>query len=105
MTKDTFDALWQAVKGLPPVTGIGPTEILALPQPLAALVRVLVSSGGLPLDKFAAELAVEAEQARRLAEVLIQKGYLADEPREPAGPSFYRACLARTRRRSVPPDL
>jgi hypothetical protein len=102
---DGFDALWQAVSRLPPVTGIGPTEILNLPQPLAALVRVLVSSGGLPLDRFAMQLSIEADQARSLAEVLVQKGYLVAEPRESAGPMFYRARLARTRKRNIPSDL
>jgi hypothetical protein len=102
---EDFDALWQATNRLPPVKGIGPTEVLGLPAPLSRLVRVLVSSGGLTLDRFAAELDLEIEPAGRLGSVLVEKGYLTVQTTEPPGARLYRACLARTRQRTFPLDL
>jgi hypothetical protein len=100
-----FESLWQAVNQLKSVAGVLPMDVLDMPDPLGGIIRKFVRMGGMSLAEFAVDLDMDQDQARRVGDVLVQKGYLNVEDHAQDGQVTYRIYLARMRKRSIPLDL
>ncbi len=102
---EKFARLQQALARLEKVKGVTPVEILELPSPLDEIVREMMRRGRLTLDELAAKLELAPEEARQLAELLIEKGFLQTEERQENGGVLYKVYFARMRGRNIPLDL
>ena len=101
---ETFDQILLELEGLEPVTGIIPTDVLELPDPIGSIIRLLIRKGSMTLSELASAMKLEQPQAQQIGELLTRKGFLVKEYRTGKEP-VYRAYIARMRRRNIPLEL
>ena len=101
---DTFNQILLKLEEIEPVTGIIPTDVLELPDPIGSIIRMLIRKGSMTLSELAEALNLEQPQAQQIGELLTRKGFLVKEFRSGKEP-VYRAYIARMRRRNIPLEL
>ena len=101
---DPFNQILLELEQLQPVTGIIPTDVLELPDPIGSIIRLLIRRGSMTLSELAEAMGLEQPQAQQVGELLTRKGFLGKEYRSGKEP-VYRAYIARMRRRNIPLEL
>lgn len=101
---DPFNQILLELEQLQPVTGIIPTDVLDLPDPIGSIIRLLIRRGSMTLSELAEAMGLEQPQAQQVGELLTRKGFLIKEYRSGKEP-VYRAYIARMRRRNIPLEL
>lgn len=101
----TFDLLERALEERPKLEGVTPEDIMELPQPLRESMQMILRVGAVSLSEMASDLGLNQDQAGRVADLLIDRGFLAAAGETPGGDRLYRINLAPRKRRRVPTDL
>lgn len=84
---EKFEQLCQELGKYQAVESVTMSDVLELPDPIPAALRRLVRGGTMTLSEFAEVMELDAEQAQKLAILLIEKGFFkVTEPRTPARP-------------------
>jgi hypothetical protein len=100
----TFETLAAGLAGLDSVDGITPVDILLLPKALRPAVRKMLRRA-VVLPELAGELLLTEAEARQIADILVQKGFLQTEHgSDPAGVA-YKVRFARMHAHNIPPEL
>ena len=99
-----FADLQRQLAGLAPVKGIAPVDILQLPAAVTPAVRKMMRQG-LTLSELADELDLPLDQARQVGDILVEKGYLINQPQGDSGDIRYRVYFARKRGQNITVDL
>jgi hypothetical protein len=100
---DTFDSLKQALERCEQKEqGVMASDIAALPETLCAALNKIMRQTSIPLSELRAELNLELEPARQLANLLIEKGFLKLAARQLEGDPAYEVRLARKRGGTTP---
>jgi DNA-binding MarR family transcriptional regulator len=92
------EQLLRELDGYPAAAGLGPADLLALPDQLRRLINWLNRRGGAGLADLAGELACDAPAAAALADALSAKGLITAEP-GPEGAARYKVRMAARRQR------
>ena len=100
-----YDLLEQALQERPRLEGVTPVNIAELPEPLRASLRETLRVGTISMCMIADDLGLHHDQASRVADLLIDKGFLSAAGESPDGESLYRIKLARRKGRDVPTDI
>jgi len=87
------------------VNGITPIDMLSLPNPLNNLFDKIMRQGSLSLTEVAEEVQTNATEAKELANLLINKGYLRLVEKRSDNEIIYQIRFAAKRKRRVPPKL
>ena len=85
--------------------GITPVDILALPDPVDSAVQRILRRGPMSAGEMASILDLSESEAKQIADLLVEKGYLLTEERRSDGSVVYKVYFARMRGRSIPLDL
>lgn len=102
---DNYSRLLQESEQVPQVQGIVPTDMLELPDNLAAFLRMLMRKGPMSAATLATHLDVTEDKAKHLGDRLVTKGYLlVDASNEEEG-HLYRIFYARMRKQNIPSQL
>jgi len=99
----TFEKLFQEIQACHQVEGINQLDILNLPAPLDTVLNSITRQGSITLSDFAGQLSLSQDQAARLSDMLVEKGYLLMVQSD-NDPSF-KINFAHTRKRRVPTGL
>ena len=99
-----FADLQRQLAGLASVKGITPVDILQLPDSLTPAVRKMMRHG-LTLAELADELDLPLDQARRVGDVLVEKGFLTSHQQGDGGDVIYRVYFTRMRGQNIAVDL
>ena len=99
-----FEELRQQLVRLSRVNGVTPLDILNLPAPIDALVSKMLK-GAMNLDAMAEELALPVDETRRLADILVESGYLDTEEVAGEGVPVYKVYFAPMRKHNLPFDF
>jgi hypothetical protein len=102
---DKYSQLVQELEQVPHVQGIVPSDLVALPANIGALLRNMMRQGPLTASALAFQLKVTVEQANYLGNQLIAKGYLLSDPTDAEGGYLYRVFYARMRKQNMPSQL
>ncbi len=103
---DLFDSLKQDLdQGERKENGVTASDIAALPEPLRAALNKIMRQTSMPLSEFKAEMSLELEPARQLANLLVEKGFLKLAARQPENDMAYEVHLARKRGGTAPLDI
>ncbi len=93
----------------PKAEGVTPADIAELSNPLRATLNKLLRENGMALDELAASLGLEDEnEARQIAELLVEKGFLEPGEKRADDQIFYALHFAHkaTRRKiGLPPEV
>jgi hypothetical protein len=100
----TFDDIMGQLDGLAHVDGITAVDILNLPPDLQPLLRHMLRHP-MFLDEVASKLQLPPEQARSIADKLVDRGFLIGEERGELGEPCYKIYFARTHTRHIPAEL
>ena len=101
---EAYEFILQELEKIDPVEGITPIDVLNLPDPLGAVVGMLIRKGAMTLPELAVAMKMEDPQARKIGDVLTRKGFLIKEYRT-GQDVVYRAYIARMRGRKISIDL
>ncbi|MBI3244731.1 MAG: hypothetical protein HYZ49_20835 [Chloroflexi bacterium] len=100
---DTFDSLKQVLDECErKENGVFASDIAALPESLRAALNKIMRQTSMTLSDLKAELGLELEPARLLANLMIEKGFLKLSARQPENDTAYEAHLARKRGSTAP---
>jgi hypothetical protein len=100
-----FEQLYLAVLDLPTVNGIVPVDILTIPQPLGSAIRRLVRNKTVTAAMLAETIDVTPDEALRLANTLVAKGYLLVVDDDAGGEAHFRINYARVPKHNIPSEL
>ena len=100
-----FEQLFLAVMELPTVPGIVPVDILTIPQPLDAAIGGLVRNKSMSAAKLAEIIDVTPDEALRLANTLVSKGYLVVIDSDTEDEPQFRIHYAQVPKHHIPLDL
>lgn len=100
----TFEAIQQALTGLPRVEGVTAVDIMKLPAPLDVTLRKMLKEP-LSLDAVAAEIQMSKDETSQLMDILVERGFVKSEDQSDHGGLVYKIYLARTRRLNLPASL
>ncbi len=100
-----FEKLIEDLAKIPPVKGVSPVDVLALPDPLGGLIRKMTRKKTMTLEDLAGEMDLTREETRQIGDLLVEKGYLRAELRHTEDNLVYRVYYARMRKRNIPLDL
>jgi len=105
--EEMFDRLQRELEKRSKVEGITPADAIGLPEPLRTAMNKIMRKGSMTLSELTAELNLKAAKARRLGEILIEKGFLNSTERKTDGEIVYRTRFAKSRKRGrgVPLDV
>jgi DNA-binding MarR family transcriptional regulator len=95
-----FDHIQREIEAREKQEGITPTDLLDLSPPLRKLMNRITRRGELTTDQAAAHMEESSDNARKMLDGLVEKGYLEREER--AEGWVYRTRFARTRARELP---
>ena len=98
-----FDKLQSEIETRQCVAGITATDLLALSPELRRIINLIMRRSGMSLTEAVFELDMRPSEAKRLLDMLVEKGYL--KVFEMKGEQIYKAFLARTHGREVPLDV
>lgn len=84
-------------------SGIKVSDLLALPAPLRKLMNRVMRDKQITVEAAAAHLEESPENAQKMLDTLVEKGYLESETRW--GVSVYTVHYGRTNPRDVPGSL
>jgi hypothetical protein len=99
-----FADLQRQLAELAPVKGISPVDILQLPDAVTPAVRKMMRHG-LTLAELAQELDLSLDQARQVGDMLVEKGFLTNQPQGDSGDLIYKVYFARMRGQNIAVDL
>lgn len=100
-----FDELMKQLQAVSIFPGITPVDILALPDPVDSAVQKILRRGPMGVAEMAAVLNLPEDEAKQIADILVEKGYLLMEERHNDGSVVYKVYFARMRGRNIPLDL
>jgi hypothetical protein len=100
----TFETLAAELIGLNSVEGITPVDILLLPAALRPAMRKMLRNA-ITVPELAGELRVTEAEARQIAEILVQKGFLQTQEGEDGAGVAYKVRFARMPAHNIPPEL
>lgn len=100
-----FDRLRQELEERPRSDGIASSEVMGLSGPLSRVLNAMLRRGPRTLSELAGDFQLSGDEARPLAQLLIEKGIFASEVRPEDGETLYRVRLARTRELKARPDI
>ncbi len=102
-----FDRLQRELKKLSKVEGITPADAMDLPEPLRMVMNKIMRKGSMTLSELATELRLKTTEARRLGQMLVEKGFLSSTRRKTDGEIVYRTHFAKSRKsgRGMPLDI
>jgi DNA-binding MarR family transcriptional regulator len=83
--------------------GITPADLLDLSEPLRRLMNRITREGELTIEAAAEHLGESPDNARKMLDALVEKGYLEREQREEGW--VYRTRFARKRGREIPAGI
>jgi hypothetical protein len=101
----TYDLLLQVLEDSPTLEGVTPADIAELPDPLRESLQEALRVGTISLSKLAGDIGLDRKQARRVAELLVDRGFLTLMTRPSDRKTVYRIRLARRKGRDVPTDI
>ena len=100
-----FNELISQLQAVSVFPGITPVDILALPDPVDSAVQKILRRGPMSVNEMASVLDLPEGEAKQIADLLVEKGYLLTEERHSDGSVVYKVYFARMRGRSIPLDL
>lgn len=101
-----FHTLRQQLENIPFIQGISPVDVLALPNSIGKIIRKMTRENCLTIEQIADELDLGLDEAKDIADLLVDKGYLKSETQQKDADSpLYRVYYARMRKRNIPLDL
>ena len=100
----TYEALQEALSGVPRVDGVTMVDIMALPEPLDAALRKLLKES-LSLDALSHEIQLSPTETRQIMDTLVEKGFVKTEDQPDQGGHVYKVYFARMRKHSIPDNL
>ena len=101
----SFNELMDQLHAVGAFPGITPVDILALPDPVDSAVQRILRRGPMSAGEIASLLDLSESEAKQIADLLVEKGYLLTEERRSDGSLVYKVYFARMRGRSIPLDL
>lgn len=101
---ESFEHILEGLNKLDRIEGATPIDVLNLPDPLGRVFGALIRRGFMQLPDLASEMGLPADQARLVADILTQKGFLIKEFRS-GKELVYKPYLVRMRNRNIPLDL
>lgn len=103
---EKFEQLCQELGKYQAVESVTMSDVLELPEPIPAALRRLVRGGTMTLGEFAEAMELEAEQAQKLAILLIEKGFFqVTEPKTEEGEACYQLRVAHRQTRQMPSSI
>lgn len=100
----TFDALVQELDRLNHMNGVSAVDILELPAELQSVLQSMLRRP-MSLAQLASELQLSEDEARIVADMLVEKGFLISEERGESGGPRYKVYFARTHTHHIPAEL
>ncbi|HLI50281.1 MAG TPA: hypothetical protein VKU87_00710 [Thermomicrobiaceae bacterium] len=100
-----FDTLRDGLNSVSRVESLSMVDMMALPDPLRQAMTGFVRKGRFTALDLSSELGLDEAQAKELAGLLLDKGYVRVEPDAGSPDVTYRISLGRIRGRNVPIDL
>jgi hypothetical protein len=101
----TYDQLRQELSDRPTAEGVTAIDIAELPEPLRTFLKKALRVGVVSLAEVATDLGLDRGEARRLAALAVEKGWLVITEADAGGDSLYRVNLSRRKGRGVPVNL
>lgn len=78
-----------------PVSGVSPSLLLDLNDPLRATLRLLLRHGSMTLAELAASLGIDAEETLMIADLMVRAGFVRHEAIDADGSPVVRIVHAK----------
>lgn len=89
MSTARFEDLCRDVALFAPLTRVVPSDLLPLPEPLQSALQLAYRQGHISVDELAVTLEINAEEAKLMGQILLERGYL--QATSPEGGDVFHA--------------